>query len=161
MRLSTFCITYSITVGFLRVLATVLQSVIIHISKTYRYPRKEDLQSIMLDCYVYFVKCFISLSWHHTENTVSVVQTSNGEQSWMYLCLQYKRLLFLYEFNQNWKVSINYGRSTKYEISRKSALWESPCSMHTYVTRLTVVACRDFFANAPKNRCRPLISFPA
>lgn len=79
MWLPTFYTTHIILAGFLRVLATVLQSVLIDISQTYRYPRREDLQLIMLDCYVYFVKGFFSLSYHHlTENTVSVVHKSNG-----------------------------------------------------------------------------------
>ena len=152
MWLSTFCTTHIILVGFLRVLATVLQSVLIHISQTYRYPRREDLQSVMLDCYVHFVKCFFSFSCHLAENTVSVVQTSNGVLSWM--CLQYKWLLFLCEFNKNRNISINFSRNTKYEILQKP-------KMHTDLTRLSAVACRDCFANAPKNRCRPVISLPA
>jgi hypothetical protein len=111
----------------------------------------------MLDCYVYFVKCFFSLSCHLTENTVSVVQTSNGELSWMCLWLQYKCLLFLCEFNKNRDVSINFSRNTKYEISRRFTRWGSRCSMHTDVTGLSVVACRDCFVNASTNHCWPVI----
>jgi len=78
-----------------------------------------DLQSIMLGCYVSVVSCFFGLSSYLTENSVTTIEISNCEILCVCLVHLVKCLLFLSDFNEDRKVSMNFRKNPKCEFSRK------------------------------------------
>jgi hypothetical protein len=75
----------------------------------------------------------------------------------MYIGLQVKYLLFLFDYNQTWVFSRDVRKIRKYQISWKCVQWEPGCSIQkdrrtygqTDMTKL-IVALRNF-RKAPKN----------
>jgi len=75
---------------------------------------------IMLDCYASFISCFLDLGFYFTENTVCLItNTKNGKGlSEMYVGLDIKCLLFLYDLKQNQNVMTNCHKNPKKNFTK-------------------------------------------
>jgi len=73
----TFYTIYA--VNSMKILARVLQSIIIDISYKARPRKRGDLQSILQDCYVQTVKCSASVRCSQSTFCIPVTRASNSE----------------------------------------------------------------------------------
>jgi hypothetical protein len=135
------------TTSFLRILTIDLQSVVIDISDTrdtvFRVlsSKQRDLQSTMLNCYAQIVKFLFALSSYLTENTVCLDYKDQSRR-----CINVSRSscevsVISPHINQYRKVSTNFRKNTKYEISRKFVQWVSHADRRRDMTSLEVTCC--------------------